>query len=79
MKNTTNDFSEISIDALSLISGGGDINWKNAAAQCGIWGAAGAGGAALTGVGAPAAIGTGLIGCAAGASSSIVSDMLSSK
>ena len=77
MKNTTNDFSEISIDALFMISGGGDVNWKNAAAQCGIWGAAGAGGALLTGVAAPAAAGVGAIGCAAGASSSIVSDLLS--
>jgi hypothetical protein len=75
----TNQLPTISLDSLSLVTGGNDINWKNAAAQCGIWGAAGAGGAALTGVGAPAAVGAGLIGCAAGAGSSITSDLLSSK
>jgi hypothetical protein len=73
----TNELCTISLDSLSLVTGGKDINWGNAAAQCGIWGAAGAGGAAITGVGAPAAVGAGLIGCAAGASSSIASDLLS--
>lgn len=71
------NFSELSPDALALVTGGKDINWANAAAQCGIWGAAGAGGALVTGAGAPAAGLTGLIGCAAGAGSSIVSDLLS--
>jgi hypothetical protein len=77
MPNTTNDLVEIEISALSVICGGGDINWKNAAAQCGIWGAAGAGGALVTGAAAPAAGAAGLIGCAAGAGSSIASDLLS--
>jgi len=77
MNNTTNTLPEISITALSAVTGGGDINWKNAAAQCGIWGAAGAGGALVTGAAAPAAGAAGLIGCAAGAGSSIASDLLS--
>jgi hypothetical protein len=67
---------EISLHDLDRVIGGADINWKNAAAQCGIWGAAGAGGALVTGAAAPAAGAAGLIGCAAGAGSSIVSDML---
>jgi len=73
----TSELSTISLDALLLVTGGGKVNWGNAAAQCGIWGAAGAGGAAITGVGAPAAVGAGLIGCAAGAGSAITSDLLS--
>ena len=77
MTNTTNQLSEISITALSVVTGGGSVNWKNAAAQCGIWGAAGAGGALVTGAAAPAAGAAGLIGCAAGAGSSIASDLLS--
>jgi hypothetical protein len=75
----TNELPTIALDSLCLVTGGGDINWKNAAAQCGIWGAAGAAGTALTGVGAPVAAGAGLIGCAAGAGSSITSDLLSTK
>jgi hypothetical protein len=76
MSNTTNDLV-IHLDALVLVTGGkGHINWKNAIAQCGIWGAAGAGGAAVTGAAAPAAGAAGLIGCAAGGGSSIVGDLL---
>jgi hypothetical protein len=73
----TTALTEISLDALDNVTGGADINWKNAAAQCGIWGAAGAGGALVTGAAAPAAGAAGLIGCAAGAGSSIASDLLS--
>ncbi len=76
---SNSNFSTISLDALDLVSGGNDVNWGNAAAQCGIWGAAGAAGGAVTGVGLPAAGALGLIGCAAGAGSSIASDLLAKK
>ena len=73
----TTALETLSLETLDRVTGGGDINWKNAAAQCGIWGAAGAGGALVTGAAAPAAGAAGLIGCAAGAGSSIASDLLS--
>ena len=75
MSNT--NFAEISLANLDLVTGGGQVNWGNAAAQCGIWGVGGAAAAAVTGVGAPAALGAGAIGCVTGAASSIASDLLS--
>jgi len=66
----------IDFDLLDAVTGGGDINWGNAAAQAGIWGVAGGVGAAITGVGAPVAWATAGIGAAAGFTSSVVSDLL---
>jgi hypothetical protein len=73
---TLDSFQSIDLDLLDNVAGGGDVNWGNAFAQGGIWGLAGGAGAAVTGVGAPAAWATAGIGAVAGFTSSVVSDLL---
>jgi hypothetical protein len=77
MSSRANDsFHSIDINLLDAVTGAGDINWGNAAAQAGIWGLAGGATAAVTGVGAPLAWAAAGVGAAAGFGSAVVGDLL---